>query len=121
MRKFEIGDKIKFVDISNVSNFVNTVDIYTIENFNGNKTGVYLKEHPSIGWFNIDWIVLVDKATKTYTLEEVFTAYSKLYNIPHNDFNLRRTIELVQEELDKLSNPGYIKYSELKEKFENED
>ena len=123
--KFKVGDKVKYVGALSYDD-LNTGDVkvitYTLKDTNsGEIYGVNLKG--VAGWVYPQNLSLVKSAENmeehSYSVEEVIKAM--LYVYPEGWLDTKeQVIADTKAELEKRKNPEYLKYLELKEKFEPE-
>lgn len=126
--KFKVGDKVQYVGTTNYNN-LKTSDVKVItgilkETNSDEIYGVYLEGMNSFGWVYPKTLRLVESAEsaenmeeRSYSVEEVIEAV--MYVHPKGWLNTKeQVIADTKAELKKRKNPEYLKYLELKEKFE---
>ena len=124
--KFKVGDKVKYVGALSYDD-LNTGDVkvitYTLKDTNsGEIYGVNLKG--VAGWVYPQNLRLVKSAENagnmeehSYSVDEVIEALLYVYPEGWSDTKWQ-IIADTKAELEKRKNPEYLKYLELKEKFE---
>ena len=115
--KFKVGDKVRYIEEDYPP--LKSGEEYTvcglIENFGIILTGVG-------SWWNVWRFEIVESSEhtqETFTLEEVIKALLYVYPEGWSDTK-EQIIADTKAELEKRKNPEYLKYLELKEKFEPE-
>ena len=115
--KFKVGDKVRYVEEDYKP--LKSGEEYTVCGLIGN-FGILLTGVK--GWWNVWSFELVESsehAQETFTVEEVIEAL--LYAYPEGWSDTKwQIIADTKAELEKRKNPEYLKYLELKEKFEPE-
>lgn len=121
--KFKVGDKVKYVGALSYDD-LNTGDVKVITDIlkemnRGEVYGVNLKG--VTGWVSPWNLRLVKNAEnmkeRSYSVEEVIDALLYVYPEGWSDTKWQ-IIADTKAELEKRKNPEYMKYLELKEKFE---
>jgi hypothetical protein len=114
--KFNVGDKVRY--IGKTIRHLKSGEEYTvcglIKNFGIILTGVE-------SWWNVCRFEIVESSKhdqETCTVEEVIKAFINVYPIGWEVVNVEEVIQKTKQELEKRKNPEYLKYLELKEKFE---
>ena len=109
--KFKVGDKVRY--IGKTIRSLRCGEECTVcglkEEFGVFLTGVEF-------WLNVWRFELVESAEEhSYSVEQVIEAFAHVYN---ERFDNKHVVDEVKQELEKRKNPEYLKYLELKEKFE---
>ena len=119
--KFKVGDKVKYVGTSSYYE-LNTGDVKVITDIlkETNSGEIYVVHLDGVsGWVYPQNLSLVEHCNG-FTVEEVIKAFINVYPIGWEVVNVKEVIQKTKEELEKRKNPEYLKYLELKEKFEPE-
>lgn len=112
MSKFKVGDKVRYIE--HESDTLVHGEVYTVSKLDG-ENGIYLKECNQFTWWWDHRFVLANQ----YSVKQVLDAYISAYNIELPEGTLEQVIDKVEQECERISDPEYLKYLELKKKFEN--
>lgn len=112
--KFKVGDKVRYIEEDYPP--LKSGEEYTVcgimKDF-----GIFLTGQEN--WWNTWRFELVESAEEhSYSVEQVIEAFINVYSIGGEVVNVEEVIQKTKEELEKRKNPEYLKYLELKEKFE---
>ena len=112
--KFKVGDKVQCIDRVCSLNYMG---IYTVSALHGDY-GISLTGQEDL-WnvWRFELVESSEHAQETFTVDEVIEALLYVYHEGWSDAK-EQVIADTKAELEKRKNPEYLKYLELKEKFE---
>ena len=114
--KFKVGDKVRYIEEDYPP--LKSGEEYTVCGLMED-SGIFITGVES--WWSVWRFEIVESsehAQETFTVEEVIKAFINVCQIGREVVNVEEVIQKTKEELEKRKNPEYLKYLELKEKFE---
>ena len=113
--KFKVGDKVSC--IYSAAGALDEGKTYTVRDVSDKYVFLNFPGIEGKGWCE-GRFRLVESYQETFTPEQVIKAFISVYPIGWEVVNVEEVIQKTKQELEKRKNPEYLKYLELKEKFE---